>query len=439
VIELRASRHRGSHAPALVGEEPLSWDQAARLATNLGAHLAGHRRVAARLACDTPSVLLVLACLERGIELAPLHPRLTSAETERTLGRLRADHVLASAPPLSELRDLPDAVPSGPGTDGAFVVSTSGSSAEPKGVLLSRAALVASARAAAANVPLGPADRTLACLPLAHVGGLSIVTRALVSGSSIVLVPEFDPGRVLAAISSERVTRASFVPTMLARLLDVDRGELSSPGAILVGGAACPSSVLETCAARGVRALPTYGLTEMASQVATRRPGTTSRGVGPPLPGVDVAIRSGRIHVRGPMRMSGYDGADPVFDDEGFFDTQDLGELAGDGSLVVLGRADDVIVTGGENVSPSEVEAALVASGAALEAAVVGEPDATWGQRVVAFVVPRRPDFDPDRDLAAALAELASFKRPRMIRVRSALPRLASGKVDRAALRRERG
>lgn len=424
----------------------LRWGEVAELAARVGGALEARHgpgaRLAATLRADLPSSVLLFACLERGLELLPLHPRFTERERQQAISRFGP--TLVEPFPLEEAARLPPPRAPAGGAGGGVLVLTSGSSAVPKAAVLSRAALAASARAAGAVLPLAPGDRALAALPLAHVGGLSILTRALASGSSVVLAERLDAVGTLDALRRFAVTRVSVVPTSLARLLDADRGELAGPSAILVGGAACPAPLLEACAARSIRALATYGLTEASSQVATQRPGDpriVARGVGPPLPGVLVSVAEGRVRVGGPTLFSGYAGLpgaplDRARDAEGLFDTGDLGRLE-DGVLVIEGRAGDLLVTGGENVSPAEVEERLLATGRLLEVAVVGRDDPLWGQRVVAIVVPREPErFEPDRDLAGALGELAPFKRPKQVQVLRELPRLPSGKVDRRALAR---
>src|SRR6185437_8373891 len=173
-------------------------------------------------------------------------------------------------------------------------VYTSGTTGRPKGAVLSRRAFVASAAASAANLGWRDDDRWLVCMPLAHVGGLSILTRCLAAGRTVVLEPRFDPDAVLAAIDRERVTLLSVVPTMLTALLERPAASaLSRLRALLLGGAAAPFSLLETCARRGIPALATYGLTEACSQVTVQRLAQPLRAVpgsGQPLPGVEIRI-----------------------------------------------------------------------------------------------------------------------------------------------------
>lgn len=307
----------------------------------------------------------------------------------------------------------------------ALVVPTSGSTGEPKGVLLTAACLTASATAAAER--LGHPTAWLLALPVTHVGGLQVVLRALASGTEPVVADrlagaELPPGR--------RCT--SLVPTQLRRLL-ADEGAtaaLMTYDAVLVGAAATPPALLQQARDAGVRVVTTYGTSE------------TSGGCvydGAPLAGVQAQVRDdGRIVLAGPVVARGYrlrpDLTAQAFAGEAFT-TGDLGRLEPDGRLTVLGRADDVVVTGGEKVAPAAVEAALAAHPAVAEVAVVGVPDAEWGARVVAAVVLQPGaalSLDEVRDhVAARVSRVAA---PRELRVLPALPLLPSGKVDRAVL-----
>ena len=357
------------------------------------------------------------AALEAGVAMMPLHPRWSAIEVERARAQV----------PASRL-------------DAAAVLFTSGTSASPKGVLLPRRAFLASAAAHDANLPFERGDRWLLMMPIAHAGGLSIVTRALSSRTAVVAIDSFDPERALSEIVRQRVTLVSVVPAMLSALLDHDRcGALKLPRAVLVGGAALPGELRARAARGGVRVLASYGLTETCSQICTQRPGDRldlqRQDSGRPLRGVELRVVDRRIQVRGPMLMAGYAGAAPLTPGA-WFDTGDEGELVADGTLVVKGRADDTIVTGGENVHPAEVEDALRAQPGVRAVAVVGAPDARWGQVVTAVIV-LEPVADVSAILDGASANLASFKRPRRVALVAALPLGHSGKVDRRALLRD--
>jgi O-succinylbenzoic acid--CoA ligase len=309
--------------------------------------------------------------------------------------------------------------------DVCLVVPTSGSTGEPKGALLSAAALTASATATSAR--LGGDGRWLLALPPTHIAGLQVLIRSLLAGTTPVVLGDDFAAATEALGSGRRYT--SLVPTQLRRLLDSDASAaLTSYDAVLVGGAAAPEALVARAREAGVRVVTTYGMSE------------TSGGCvydGEPLDGVRVDVTGGVIRLGGPVLASGYrlrpDLTAAAFAD-GWFTTNDLGELRG-GRLTVIGRADDVVVTGGEKVAPAAVEAALSTHPAVAEAVVVGVPDDEWGQRVVAVVrlVPgARLALDEAREHVAAVLPRAAA--PRELRVVDALPLLASGKPDRAAL-----
>ncbi len=360
---------------------------------------------------------------------------------------------------------------------GAVVVFTSGSTGRPRGAVLSHAALCASAQAHARVFGWQRGDRWLLSLPTAHVGGLMIVVRSLLARRTIVLggrEPDgsFDAGAALRTIDRRAVTLWSVVPTMLGRLLDrVEGAPPASLRAVLVGGAPAPPALMARARRRRWPVFATYGLTEACSQVAVERPPSGLGGAGEPLPGVQVRIavepiedlehgggrdhvargriepadgRPGSIRIRGPMLFSGYLGPEPdapldrPFDADGWFDTGDLGALDASGRLHVAGRRSDRILTGGENVDPAEVEAAVVEWPGAAAACVVGVDDEVWGERVAA-VVAGSAVFEAAGGLAALeerlRTRLAGFKLPRLWKVVERLPLAASGKVDRRACR----
>ncbi len=269
----------------------------------------------------------------------------------------------------------PDPETTQPG-DADLVVFTSGTTGPPKGVRLSMLNLTAAASASADHLGHGPEDDWLLAMPLHHVGGLSIIVRQAYTGGSITLQPRFEVDSFAAAIKGE-VTMVSVVPTMLARL--VAHGPFGRLRAVLVGGGPIPEGLLEAAASAGLPVLPTYGMTETFGQVATLRPGSPLERKAHPLPGVEFRTGpDGRIAVRGPQVSPGYlgqpDRPDP------WFVTSDLGEIDDEGALRVLGRADNVIVTGGEKVSPERVEAVLRTHPDVNEVVVVGVADPEWGQ-----------------------------------------------------------
>ena len=308
--------------------------------------------------------------------------------------------------------------------DVVAVVPTSGSTGEPKGVLLTADNLLSSARAAATVVGEG---QWLLAIPPTHVGGLQVLVRSLLAGTSPVslegptTVEAFEAAS--ARLSGPR-RLVSLVPTQLRRLLGSPA--LTSYDAVLLGGAAAPPDLLRAARVAGVRVVTTYGMSETSG-------GCVYDGV--PLSGVQLEV-DGRIRLRGPVVARGYrlrpDLTAAAFDGDAFT-TDDLGEVR-DGRLVVLGRADDLVVTGGENVAPAAVEDALAQHPSVAEVAVVGVPDEEWGERVVAVVVLRGPlTLDSARDWVAERLPRAAA--PRELRVVEALPLLPSGKIDRVRLR----
>jgi len=372
-----------------------------------------------------PAVVRILACFEAGVGVALLHPRWTQAEAAAARAQIAA-HDPATDP-----------------LDGCLaIVHTSGTSGVPRGVVLSRNAFLAAARASEENLRWRDDDRWLLCMPLAHVGGLSVLVRCLLARKTVVLASRFVAADVPLWIERDRVTLASLVPTMLARMLDEHSDWRAPPHlrAVLLGGDGAPPALLARAAGRGLPVLLTYGLTETCGQVATQRPGTPPavRGA-PPLSGVELRIVENRIQVRGPALMTAYfpRAAHPgPFSADGWLETGDLGRIDEEGRLHVLGRWDDRIVTGGETVHPREIELALEAHPAIREACVFGLPDERWGRIVAAAIVPHGAP-PSEADLGDFLAgRLAPFRLPRRIFFAKNLPRGPSGKLDRRAAAR---
>lgn len=397
-------------------------------------------RVAITPRQDVDSAIWLYALLELGCPAVLLHPGLTGPERSRLLDETGASH-LVTEPPPSSLRKPPR--PGQVDRDSLLAIAyTSGSVGFPRGACLSRRAFLASEAAHAANLGWRPHDRWLLGMPPAHVGGLSILTRALIARRAVVLARgPFDPPAAIRIMERDRVTIASVVPTMLRRLLDARPIWTPAPElrAVLVGGAPFPDVLRRRALERGVVALATYGLTEACSQVATQslaQAGTP--GSGAPLTGIGVRIEDGEIQVRGDVLMDGYLGevvADSPWTRDGWLRTGDLGRFLPDGQLEVRGRRDHLIITGGENVAPQEVEAWLEAVPGVRAACVFSVPDDEWGERVVTAVAADAAELDLGALRARMRAELAPHKRPKEIAVLDALPLNRSGKVDRAAIR----
>jgi O-succinylbenzoic acid--CoA ligase len=353
-----------------------------------------------------PTAALVLGAMEHRAELVLLNSRLTPAE------RASQGESIAGIPPAGEA---------------AAVLFTSGTTGTPKAARLARDNLEASARAANEVLEVDSRSRFVCVLPLFHVGGLGILFRCQLAGATVLLHERFDTAAVAHELR-EGATHASLVPSTLARVLE--QGATFPPAIVIVGGGPVPGPLSERARQAGLRVVQTWGMTETCSMATCERPshadGTTA---GRPLPGFEVAVDGGEILVRGPAVMRGYLGHAPL--GGSFFRTGDIGELDALGRLVVHARRSDLIVSGGENVYPAEVEAALLAHPAVREAAVLPASDDRWGQVGVAYLVSTASDGEL-RDFLGT--RLARYKMPaRFVRLRE-LPRNAAGKVDRAAL-----
>ena len=315
----------------------------------------------------------------------------------------------------------------GVGEDSGLVVATSGSTGRPKGTELGAAALLASARASLRRIGARPGERWLCCLPAFHIAGIQVLVRSLLAGTTPAVVGRLEPG-TLAASGCAHV---AVVPTQLRRLVDAG-ADLSAAATILLGGAAVPPGLLDDARAAGGRVITSYGMSE------------TSGGCvydGMPLDEVSVDIGPGdRIRIAGPVLFSGYrlrPDLTAAVRDGRWFVTSDLGSLGPSGELLVRGRADDVIITGGEKVVAAEVETALATCAGVREAAVVGRPDAEWGELVTAVVVPADPSAPPRlADIRAHVQDrLPRWAAPAALLLVPEIPLLPSGKPDRATLR----
>lgn len=344
-----------------------------------------------------------------GEAVMPLRPGLPEAEKRRLLETARPAAIVTPEGRIS----LDGSRPTQPDT--AAVLLTSGSTGAPKAVELSHRALETAAEATHRRLGAEPGDRWLCCLPLDHVAGFSMLVRAAQLGTEPIVLERFDE----TAVAETEAEFVSFVPTQLIRLLDAGV-DLSRFKAILLGGAALPPPLIERAVAVGAPIVRTYGMTETCG-------GVVYDGV--PLDGVQLRIESdGRISVSSPTLLTCYRGAPELTEQhlrDGWFLTDDMGKLE-EGRLTVIGRADDIIVTGGEKVAPSEVAALLLTHPGVSEVMAFGAPDAEWGSIVVAVVTqrPGAPDISPE-DLRAFLSErAAAYKIPKQIHVVPNLPRL---------------
>ena len=353
---------------------------------------------------------------DNGDAVLPLDPRLPQPVLQDLLDSLRPSW-LVDAP--GDRRSVDGGEPVDEGD--AFVIATSGSTGRPKGVVHTHASVAASAHATNRGIGTDPTrDRFLCCMPLNHVAGLSVVTRALLSGTPLEVLPGFDADEVEAAARERGATITTMVPTALLRI------DASLYRRIVVGGAAPPDELPPNV-------LVSYGLTETGSAIAydgRALEGGELRLVAPDDRGPS------EIQVRGPMLFRVYrDGSDPK-DADGWFSTSDAGEFDTDGRLRVLGRRDDAINTGGEKVWPAGVEWALHDHPEVAEVAVIGRPDPEWGQVVVALIVPTDPASPPTlTDLRTwAKERLPAYAAPRQLEIVDQLPRTPLGKIRRVGL-----
>lgn len=416
-------------------------------------------------------VPIVLALARLGAISVPLNTRLTGSELDHQIATAGCSHLIVGAggPPPSLTRqtvilaldDLP--APIGPFDAAGYqpgaiqgILFTSGTTGRSKAAQITFGNLRASADGSRERLGARLDDRWLLCLPLYHIGGIAMIFRCLLHGIGLVefdLTSSFDPDRLAAVLRApdQAITHVSLVPTMLYRLLETGFAAPPHLRCLLIGGAAAGRDLLERAHQRGLPVSVTYGLTEATSQVATLpperlldKPGT----VGQPLLGVRVTIvdadgqplpagQIGEIVVRGPTVFAGYLDA-PAGQGlrDGALYTGDLGYLDADGDLWPVQRRTDLIVSGGENVYPAEVEAALRAHPAVADACVVGLPSPEWGQ-IVAAAVALKPEHTLTTDALDHFvrAHLAGYKRPRLYRIVPAIPITGGGKIDRQAVR----
>jgi o-succinylbenzoate---CoA ligase len=388
--------------------------------------------VALTMRARREQVVLVHALMKLGAVLLPLSPSMTEAERAAVIEREepavdlddpgRLTQTEADMPLLGE-HDMDDLV---------CRPLTSGSTGPPHPVGLTYGNFLWSAVGSGFNIGVDPEDRWLCCLPLSHISGLGIVMRSVIYGTTAVFHDGFDVDRVATALAEDRITVVSLVATMLTRLLEAGV-DLSAPRAILVGGGPVPQEPLEEAIGRGATVVQTYGLTEACSQVTTLAPGDARRKLGSagrPLFTTHLRIQDGEILVQGPTVAPGLTDAD------GWLHTGDLGRIDEEGFLYVEDRIDDMIVTGGENVVPAEVEEVLLRHPEVADAAVVGREDPEWQQAVTAIVVLEDGSGATPDELRRHCAEsLAGFKVPKRVELAAALPRTPSGKLMRRALR----
>ena len=432
------------------------------------------------LAWNSPAVVQTIhAATRMGVVLVPLNARLTVVElrrqvihasisalvydeaNEKTAGSLLASREAVRDMSLGKLTETDTELGTAAEPDHLdpsalhTIVFTSGTTGSPKGVMLSVGNHLWSAIGSCLNLGLSSDDRWLLCLPLFHVGGLAVLFRSVIYGTAVVLQESFNPVAANRAIDEEGVTVGSVVGTMLRQMLK-ERHERPYPPTVrclLVGGGPVSSSLLAACQRLGLPAVQTYGLTEAASQVATERPGETLRppgSVGRPLFPTEIRIEGedgtplpagmeGEIAVRGPTVSAGYYNQPEESKHllrGGWLHTDDLGRLDREGHLYVVGRRDDTVVSGGENVNLEEVEEVLNSHPQVADAGAVGLPHPVWDQVVGAGVVVRDgASVNTDDLMEFCRSHLAPYKLPDSLQLLPELPRNALGKLSRTALR----
>jgi fatty-acyl-CoA synthase len=473
--ERTAVRFEGAH---------FSWSSLARQVRRLAAFLSqqgiGRGDRVAHLGYNSPAFLmLVFACARLGAVLVPLNWRLAAPEHEVILGdaepklllheasfaehaaRLSAVRRLVLEEAASAIETAPEhpADPALPLETPLLIVYTSGTTGRPKGALLSQAALFWNAINSTHMHDLTSADRVLTTLPMFHVGGLNIQTLpALHAGAEVILHRRFDPAACLAAIAGERPSLAVLVPAQLTAMIEHPlwrEADLASLRAISTGSQIVPVGLIEAIHARGVPVIQVYGATETAPIAIYQRRQDAFTSIGScGKPALHCAARivdgegrdvqpgeRGEILIRGPNVMTGYwrnPEATAKGLENGWFHTGDIGHIDARGFYFIDERKTDVIISGGENIYPAEVEAILLADTRIAEAAVVARADARWGEVPVAFIVPRQGALLDEAEVLAMFQDrIARFKHPRAVIFTEALPKNALGKILRYALRQE--
>jgi fatty-acyl-CoA synthase len=411
------------------------------------------------LGYNSPDMLVLLFALARhGGILVPLNWRLTVAEHEQMLRDCAPKFVFsdpefeAHAGKLDVPRGCFDRehgnVPAGNDADDVVIVYTSGTTGNARGAVLTQSALAWNALNSVHAHDLSESDHVLTALPMFHVGGLNIQTLpALLAGATVTLHKRFEPGTWLADVARRRPTVSLLVPAAMRAVIahpDWTNTDLSSLKLLNSGSMVVPDSLIQAFHARGVPVGQIYGATETApiatallAKDAMRKPGSA----GTPVPHCEVRLVEGEVWIRGPAVMRGYwdssGDEDTGLTPEGWFRSGDLGSVDDEGFYWIVGRSKDVIISGGENVHPAELENVLADCSSIAEVAVVGIPDPQWGEAACAVVVMKPGSVLPETDLLKLFeGRLARYKHPRRVVYLSELPRNAMGKVQKPELRR---
>ena len=454
--------------PFIVGVDGLNsycygqaWHAAGGLATAFAArNVAQGDRVAVQMTKTSESLLIALACFRMGAVLVALNPGATAAELEYLLADAQPTLVIDDSNRDQLLSEAETATPFEPSTikphDLAAMVYTSGTTGKPKGAMITHANLTSNALTLAQAWGFTRHDRLLHALPIFHVHGLFVAAHtAIAGGATLVLAPKFDLNMMIDQLPHATVLMG--VPTFYTRLLDdprFDRDLCANIRLFVSGSAPLLASIHEEFEARtGHVILERYGMTETSMLTSNPLRGERKAGtVGPALAGVNVRVVTdadgcplaqgeiGAIEVAGPNVFPGYwqrpELTASEFRDDGYFRTGDIGVFDADGYLTIVGRAKDLIISGGFNVYPKEIEEAIDAHDNVLESAVIGIPNRDFGEAVVAVVVASGV-LDPELLRQQLKTTLASYKVPKRIVIVDALPRNALGKVEKARLRIE--
>lgn len=422
-------------------------------------------RVAILAKSNPEFVFVMYGCLHLGCEMVMLNERLAAAELTYQINDSEADFVLAADELQGKLGNHPlllfsviqaaesaEFVPQQqwPKERTISIMYTSGTTGNPKGVRQTAENHFSSAVSSALNIGIAPDDVWLCSMPLFHISGFSILMRSLIYGMGVRLHSKFDAVNSAEEICSGKVTYMSMVGVMLERVLRAldDSPMAVSPRfkAILAGGGPIPVVYINRAEALGISVLQTYGMTETSSQTTTLQSADAERKVGSSgkplflynvkIDGTERAGERGEILIHGPQVTPGYIGkfAERSVQQDGWLHTGDVGYLDEEGFLFVVDRRSDLIVSGGENIYPAEIEKVLLAHPAVREAGVCGAPSSEWGEVPAAFVVLNTP-VETDELLAYCREQIASYKVPKRLDIVESLPRNASNKLLRRELR----
>jgi fatty-acyl-CoA synthase len=407
------------------------------------------------LGYNSPEMLVLLfAAARRGAILVPLNWRLAPAEHDAILADCEPKLLFSDADFRSQAAALKarpgrleargEAPAAGGEDDPLLIVYTSGTTGRPKGAVLTQAAVAWNARNSFHAHDLVATDHVLTVLPMFHVGGLNIQTLpALLAGATVTLHKRFDAAAWLADVAQRRPTLSLLVPAAMAAVIGHPawkETDLTSLRLLNTGSMVVPESLIQAFHARGVPVGQVYGATETAPiatvllrEDAMRKPGSAGKAA----PHCEVKLVEGEIWVRGPAVMRGYWKDYSGLTGDGWFRTGDLARVDEEGFHWVVGRSKDVIISGGENIHPAEVENVLADHPAIAESAVVGIPDPKWGEAACAAVVLKPGSVLVESDLARLFeSRLARYKHPRRVVVLGQLPKNALGKVQRGELRK---